>query len=169
MSELEDPIGRITNKPRRRPMVPSRNTSLVREEVSEDAEAVALLDHSAVGSEITISQQEETSDVPGPVLQNTSVRIEQEINLELRSMCLKEGVTKDTFLEAAYVICTENPALLEQVLKEASRRSKVRKEIGNDRKAQSWSKRLSRWFRMICLYVRLSSGITRATKVLQKY
>ncbi|AFZ28270.1 hypothetical protein Cylst_6489 (plasmid) [Cylindrospermum stagnale PCC 7417] len=61
------------------------------------------------------------------------VRLEVKIKLELDELCNKEKITVETLLEAFYVTCQDKDTVMKQVLKEAKKRLKSRKEAGNIR------------------------------------
>ncbi len=61
------------------------------------------------------------------------VRLEVPIKEELDSLCHREKVTIETLLEAFYVTCLDKESVMRQVLKEAKKRLKSRKEAGNIR------------------------------------
>lgn len=61
------------------------------------------------------------------------VRLETPIKDELDSLCNQEKVTIETLLEAFYVTCKDKESVMRQVLKEAKKRLKSRKEVGNIR------------------------------------
>jgi len=61
------------------------------------------------------------------------VRLETPIKNELDSLCNQEKVTIETLLEAFYVTCKDKESVMRQVLKEAKKRLKSRKEVGNIR------------------------------------
>jgi hypothetical protein len=61
------------------------------------------------------------------------VRLEVPIKDELDELCNREKVTIETLLEAFYVTCKDKESVMRQVLKEAKKRLKSRKEVGNIR------------------------------------
>ncbi|MDF5732796.1 MAG: hypothetical protein PUP92_33595 [Rhizonema sp. PD38] len=61
------------------------------------------------------------------------VRLETPIKQELDSLCQSEKVTIETLLEALYVTCKDKESVMRQVIKEAKKRLKSRKEVGNIR------------------------------------
>lgn len=61
------------------------------------------------------------------------VRLEVPIKQELDSLCNREKVTIETLLEAFYVTCKDKESVMRQVIKEAKKRLKSRKEVGNIR------------------------------------
>jgi formate dehydrogenase maturation protein FdhE len=61
------------------------------------------------------------------------VRLETPIKEELDELCNREKVTIETLLEAFYVTSKDKESVMRQVLKEAKKRLKSRKEAGNIR------------------------------------
>lgn len=61
------------------------------------------------------------------------VRLEVAIKQELDELCNQEKITVETLLEAFYVTCKEKDSVMKQVIKEAKKRLKSRKEAGNIR------------------------------------
>jgi hypothetical protein len=61
------------------------------------------------------------------------VRLETPIKDELDSLCNREKVTIETLLEAFYVTCKDKESVMRLVIKEAKKRLKSRKEVGNIR------------------------------------
>lgn len=61
------------------------------------------------------------------------VRLEVAIKQELDELCNQEKITVETLLEAFYVTCRDKDTVMKQVLKEAKKRLKSRKEAGNIR------------------------------------
>ena len=65
------------------------------------------------------------------------VRLEVPIKQELDELCNKEKITVETLLEAFYVTCQDKDTVMKQVLKEAKKRLKSRKEAGNIRSSMT--------------------------------
>ena len=61
------------------------------------------------------------------------VRLEVPIKDSLDELCNREKVTIETLLEAFYVTCLNKESVMKQVIKEAKKRLKSRKEVGNIR------------------------------------
>ncbi len=61
------------------------------------------------------------------------VRLETPIKDELDELCNREKITIETLLEAFYVTCKDKDSTMRQVVKEAKKRLKSRKEAGNIR------------------------------------
>ncbi|OKH31167.1 hypothetical protein NIES2101_41780 [Calothrix sp. HK-06] len=61
------------------------------------------------------------------------VRLETPIKDELDELCNREKITIETLLEAFYVTCKDKDSTMRQVVKEAKKRLKSRKDAGNIR------------------------------------
>ena len=61
------------------------------------------------------------------------VRLSTPIKDELDELCNREKVTIETLLEAFYVTCKDKESVMKQVVKDAKKRLKSRKEAGNIR------------------------------------
>lgn len=61
------------------------------------------------------------------------VRLETPIKDELDELCNREKITIETLLEAFYVTCKDKDSTMRQVVKEAKKRLKGRKDAGNIR------------------------------------
>ena len=83
-----------------------------------------------------VSELKRLEDLLAPypeIAQRVPVRLEVPIKEELDSLCNYEKVTIETLLEAFYVTCKDKESVMRQVLKEAKKRLKSRKEVGNIR------------------------------------
>ena len=65
---------------------------------------------------------------------HSAIVLEKELDQELTRYCKDQGVTVETFLEAAWQVASEEPAMLQRILEEAERRYKSRKEAGKIRR-----------------------------------
>ena len=61
------------------------------------------------------------------------VRLETPIKQELDELCNREKITIETLLEAFYVTCKDKESVMKQVILDAKKRLKSRKEAGNIR------------------------------------
>jgi predicted DNA-binding ribbon-helix-helix protein len=61
------------------------------------------------------------------------VRLEAPIKDELDELCNREKITIETLLEAFYITCKDKDSTMRQVVKEAKKRLKSRKDAGNIR------------------------------------
>ena len=65
---------------------------------------------------------------------HSAIVLEKELDIELTRYCKEQGITVETFLEAAWTIAAANPELLKQITDEAQIRYKSRKEAGRLRR-----------------------------------
>ncbi|MBW4605688.1 MAG: hypothetical protein KME22_00315 [Hassallia sp. WJT32-NPBG1] len=72
------------------------------------------------------------------------VRLSTPIKDELDELCNREKVTIETLLEAFYVTCKDKESVMKQVIKEAKKRLKSRKEAGNIRSSLTKLNNLTR-------------------------
>lgn len=82
-------------------------------------------------SELTLLE-EQLRNLP-EIAPRVPVRLEMAIKQELDELCNLEKITVETLLEAFYVTCQDKDTVMKQVLKEAKKRLKSRKEAGNIR------------------------------------
>ncbi|MEC4887784.1 MAG: hypothetical protein SAL70_41700 [Scytonema sp. PMC 1070.18] len=61
------------------------------------------------------------------------IRLEAPVKQALDELCAQEKITIETLLEAFYIICIDKDTVMRQVVKEAKKRLKSRKEVGNIR------------------------------------
>jgi hypothetical protein len=145
MSNSNDAFDRLKNRPRA--TVPARNKSLT--DSSDDSKTE--ISHS-VKTEISQDSIDEVSQEsmpePAPTLDSQereavrrTLRIDSSIDDELEQVCGKSRITRETFLEAAYLACTQNPDLMAAVLGEAQQRYRQRKQAGEQRKFATMSRK----------------------------
>ncbi|MBP5978023.1 hypothetical protein HW132_36355 [Brasilonema sp. CT11] len=90
---------------------------------------------------IGIFPQEIQPDSPQTV--RRTIRLEEEIDGKLEGLCNKQKITRDNFIEAAFVVCSQNEELMQEVLKEAKQRYQHRKHLGEQRKFQTMAKKMN--------------------------
>jgi hypothetical protein len=67
-------------------------------------------------------------------LARRTIRLEQAIDERLEQLCRSERITRDTFIEAVYLICREDAKLRQQIVTIAKDRYEDRKRLGDQRK-----------------------------------
>ena len=115
-------------KTRTRATVPVRTSSLT--ETSNDQKTD--FSHS-VKEEVS---QDEIDNFSGEVTRRT-LRISRNLDEELERLCGKAKITRETFLEAAYLAITLDPILMESVVTQARQRYRHRKQTGEQRKFET--------------------------------
>jgi hypothetical protein len=142
-------------KTRSRATVPARNSSLTepindkKTEISHSSKAT--VSHSVM-AEVNESQIDRVPDLgvseslvevaaleqlpqqPSGEVNRRTLRIDRDLDAELESLCSKTKITRETFLEAAYLACQHDSNLMESVLERARQRYLQRKHIGERRK-----------------------------------
>lgn len=138
-SEQNQPLDANSRlKQRMRATVPPRDTSVLKRQLKEE--------------EATTPETEKLSDTPERELSKPTenekklvsftLRVEDSVDKGLKSLCTQENITKETFLEAAYLVCLENELLMQQVLEVAQARRQERRETGILRRAKSMTRYL---------------------------
>ena len=115
-------------KTRTRATVPVRNSSLT--EINNDQKTE--FSHS-VKEEVS---QDKINNFSSEVTRRT-LRIDRDLDQELEQLCSKAKITRETFLEAAYLACTLEPGLMESVVMGARQRYRHRKQTGEQRKFET--------------------------------
>jgi hypothetical protein len=150
---MSDVFDRLKKKGAR-PTVPTRDTSLVKKENteivndqmtefshSEKTEEQDSANSEGLKDNPTVSPQEQQSDLPQTV--RRTIRLEQDIDTELDVFCTAKKVTRDTFIEAAFIVCSQNEELMQEILEEAKKRYQQRKQAGEQRKFQTMAKKIN--------------------------
>lgn len=75
-------------------------------------------------------------------IKKTSVHLEQERHRALQVMCLSEDITMSTLLEAFDLVSEIFPEARSAILEKARELTQARKELGDKRRSQAFSKRL---------------------------
>lgn len=141
-------------KKKTRPSVPARDTTLVKVQhdnlLNDQSTEFSHLpekpkpdldSEEVINDKVSTSNQEQHLELP-QIIRRT-IRLEQDIDTNLDSFCNVNKITRDTFLEAAFLVCSENEELLQEVLKQARKRYQQRKQAGEQRKFQTLAKKIS--------------------------
>ncbi|GAX38817.1 hypothetical protein [Nodularia sp. NIES-3585] len=125
-------------KARLRPSVPPRETSVFKK---NDPETSNQSDQ-----ELSLAEQKNTSvksiQVGSEKLVPFTLRVEDSVDKGLKILCTNEHITKETFLEAAYLICSEDEQVMQRIVEVAKSRRQKRRITGVQRRASSMSKYL---------------------------
>lgn len=111
------------------PTVAPREDVLAHGSSTPDVDETSTADSSV--SELALLE-EQLANFP-EIAPRVPVRLEVEIKQELDELCNSEKITVETLLEAFYVTCLDKDSVMKQVIKEAKKRLKSRKEAGNIR------------------------------------
>lgn len=142
-------------KDRTRATVPARNKSLtdssndtktesshsVKTEISQDAISEISQTNLTEVSQDNINESVPTPDIQDREAVRRTLRIDGSIDDELERLCGRLKITRETFLEAAYLACTQNPDLMTTVVAEAQKRYRQRKQAGEQRKFETMSRK----------------------------
>ncbi|MEH1901379.1 MAG: hypothetical protein V7L04_08185 [Nostoc sp.] len=139
-------------KKKTRPSVPARDTTLVKvqhenllndqiTQFSHLPEKPDLDGEEVINNKVSTSNQEQHLELP-QIIRRT-IRLEQDIDTKLDTFCNVNKITRDTFLEGAFIVCSENEELLQEVLNQARKRYQQRKQTGEQRKFQTLAKKIN--------------------------
>lgn len=128
-------------KARMRATVPPRETSLFKRPVDEEL-AVEQSEQKLDPVAKPEKQKRAVKSEKAQKLVSFTLRVEDSVDKGLKSLCTVESITKETFLEAAYLICLENEQMMQQVLDVAKSRRQERRDAGTVRRAEAMSKYL---------------------------
>lgn len=133
---MTDAFERLKNRARQ--TVPPRDSSLAKEhndqmtEISHSVKTKSYTDHMT-------NAPSETENLPEVV--RRTLRLEGDIDEGLEQLCGREKITRELFLEAAYLVCMENQQLIAQVVQVAKTRYRRRKLAGEQRKFKTMEKK----------------------------
>ena len=140
-----DAFERLKNRPRA--TVPARNKSLTdsnddaNTEISHSTKTEISQKTLVETSQISLTEPKASQDIQEPEVVRRTLRIERDIDSELEQLCGRVKITRETFLEAAYLACTQDPDLMAVVLVEAQQRYRQRKQAGEQRKFETMSRK----------------------------
>ena len=140
-----DAFERLKNRPRA--TVPARNKSLTgssddaNTEISHSTKTKISPEALVETSQVSLTEPKASQDIQEPEVVRRTLRIDRAIDNELEQVCGKSKITRETFLEAAYLACTHNPDLMAVVLVEAQQRYRQRKQAGEQRKFETMSRK----------------------------
>jgi hypothetical protein len=141
MSNLNENVNNINmlEEIRRRatqPTVPTRQDVLVQTQpITPDTQIAENSTVNHQGSELK-QLAEKLASFP-EISPRIPVRLEVPIKEEIDQLCAQEKITIETLLEAFYIICQDKDTVIKQVLKEAKKRLRNRKEAGNIRSSMT--------------------------------
>ena len=114
------------------PTVPTRQDVLVQTQpITPDPQIAEKSTVNHEGSELK-QLAEKLASFP-EISPRIPVRLEVPIKEEIDLLCAQEKITIETLLEAFYITCQDKDTVMKQVLKEAKKRLRNRKEAGNIR------------------------------------
>lgn len=142
---------------KQKPTVPTR-IDVVKESVSHDSKTKRQQEVEALETQNTdvekesnsISHDSKTSSSQDNQTQlspdvfetvRNTLRIESTVDDELRQLCHEERITKETWLEAAYLYLSEQPDGMAEVVQLAQQRLQHRKAIADYKRAKTMQQR----------------------------
>jgi hypothetical protein len=137
-----DAFDRLKNRPRA--SVPARNKSLTDSNDTMTEVSHSLMTNFSQDSMTEVSKTTALASAPDTLnleAVRRTFRIEQSIDSQLEQVCSQNRITKETFLEAAYLACSENPDWMAAVLEKAQQRYSQRKKTGEQRKFATMSQK----------------------------
>jgi hypothetical protein len=103
-------------------------------ELMQEKETFNLTMENAMNKETTLADlKQQLNNFPN-TRRRSGIVLEEEIDLELTTYCKRNGITVETFLEAAWLIILEKETILKKVTKEATSRYNKRKKVGQLRR-----------------------------------
>lgn len=133
-------------KARVRATVPPRETSLFRKQADENLTTDDDLSFDQTEEKLEVIQPENSKLTAGTEapqnLVSFTLRVEDTVDKGLKYLCTNESITKETFLEAAFLACSQNEQMMQQVLEIAKARRQLRRSAGILRRAESMTKYL---------------------------
>lgn len=145
-AERNDANSRLL-KQRARATVPTRDTRVIKTQPTEHSNEF----NSTPPTEDSAPPKVETAPSPEPQpeiatreskLATFTLRVDDKVDKGLKSLCTIENISKETFLEAAYLVCMENQEFMQQVLSIATERKQERREAGIQRRAKAMTRYL---------------------------
>ncbi|HEY9825513.1 MAG TPA: hypothetical protein V6D19_08705 [Stenomitos sp.] len=138
-------------KSRARAKVPPRESSLLQRtnalhrSIETGAEDKALFSAPEFNSTNQQSnnatkQQNNNTLIEQDNLVSFTLRVDESISRGIKDICSDHRVTKETFLEAAYLICRQDAEVMERVMEIAKTRRDKRRKVGVRRRAESMAK-----------------------------
>jgi len=128
-------------KRRLRPTVPPRDTSMLKKPAEEETTVEKPLEQPETSNEQVLPEQTPPTQKVTKLVSFT-VRVEDSIDKRLKSLCTEESITKETFLEAAYLVCLDNEQMMQQVLEVALARRQERRSAGLVKRAEAMTRYL---------------------------
>lgn len=129
-------LDEIRAKSATQPTVPPRQDVLQQTPVTDtsmDADVATISETQQPGEVSELKRLEELLASYPEIASRIPVRLEAPIKQEIDELCNREKVTIETLLEAFYATCKDKESVMRQVVKDAKKRLKSRKEAGNIR------------------------------------
>ena len=127
-------LDKLRQKNRQRANVTERKDPLLTENIiKEDKPTLTEIDR-IENNQITLEQLKKQLAKFPQTRRRSGIVLEEELDSDLTSYCKKNGITVETFLEAAWLIVSAREAILNPITREAKKRYNQRKEAGQIRR-----------------------------------
>ncbi|BDA76505.1 hypothetical protein CAL7716_106710 (plasmid) [Calothrix sp. PCC 7716] len=149
-AERSDANSRLL-KQRARATVPTRDTRVIKTQPTEHSNEfnstppTISLEVSKEDSALSREPQPDVATTISSKLATFTLRVDDKVDKGLKSLCTIENISKETFLEAAYLVCMENQEFMQQVLSIATARKQERRSAGIQRRAKAMTRYLQDW------------------------
>ena len=127
---MNDAIDRLRQKAKNRPSVAARDYSLTQsnERFSDGKQSSNKSLAAAKAAKTTPSE---------PEVVRRTIRLTEDLDEKIDLLCRKHKITRETFLEAAYLVTQDNEEILSDIVAVAKERYSVRKKVGLKRKTKT--------------------------------
>lgn len=133
MSE-DNLLDKLRQKNRQRASVTQRKDPLFPENLLSEEKSNFSETDSNQNNQTTLEQlKKQLAEFP-KTRRRSGIVLEEELDSDLTSYCKKNGITVETFLEAAWLIVSAREAILTPITLEAKKRYNQRKEAGQIRR-----------------------------------
>lgn len=141
MNDTGDAFERLRRKTRA--SVPNRNTSLLKDQKTEFSHLEESFPAEATNDSKPEIQSTEAKAGTSEELEVTrrTIRLDAKLDDEIEQLCRREKITREVFLESAYLTALKDPAMMQEIVALAQSRYRQRKAIGEQRKFQTMAKR----------------------------
>ena len=127
-------LDKLRQKNRQRANVTERKDPLLTENIiKEDKPTLTEIDR-IENNQITLEQLKKQLAKFPQTRRRSGIVLEEELDSDLTSYCKKNGITVETFLEAAWFTVSPQEDILKQITLEAKKRYDRRKEAGQIRR-----------------------------------
>ena len=127
-------LEQLRQKNRQRANVTQRKDPLLTENLIKEEKSIFPETDSNQNNQTTLEQlKKQLAEFP-KTRRRSGIVLEEELDSDLTSYCKKNGITVETFLEAAWLIVSAQQPLLKEITLEAKKRYNQRKEAGQIRR-----------------------------------
>jgi hypothetical protein len=138
---MSDVFDRLKN--RQRPIVQTRDTSIQSKPDEVGKDEMTKVSHSEIANSSNLIVDHQPHQDEEIEISRRTVRLDMDIDKKLDSLCTTQKITRDTFIESAFILCSMNKEFMGEVIKEARQRYDQRKQIGEKRKLKTMTNKLT--------------------------